>query len=262
MLPDIDPSTSARADANADDANAAHVAAVTTADEVSDEGDARGRAGHWRRWVRLAALDLGPLRRHRDFRLLYAGQAASFFGNMITYVAVPYQVYQLTHSSLAVGLLGLAELVPLLLFAFIGGALADARDRRQMVQMTELSLAAMSLLLALNALLPCPHLWALYVVVAAMAGLDALQRPSLDALLPRLVERDELSAAGALSSLRTTAGMVAGPPLGGVLVATVGDLRGVSGRVEADARGPAAARRRAAEPAPRRGGAALRAQPA
>ena len=209
-------------DANADDANAAHVAAVTTADEVSDEGDARGRAGHWRRWARLAALDLGPLRRHRDFRLLYAGQAASFFGNMITYVAVPYQVYQLTHSSLAVGLLGLAELVPLLLFAFIGGALADARDRRQMVQMTELSLAAMSLLLALNALLPCPHLWALYVVVAAMAGLDALQRPSLDALLPRLVERDELIAAGALSSLRTTAGMVAGPPLGGVLVATVG----------------------------------------
>jgi len=91
-----------------------------------------------------------------------------------------------------------------------------------LVQLTELALAVMSGLLALNALLPHPHLWALYAVAAAMAGLDALQRPSLDALLPRLVERDELTAAGALSSLVSTAGMVAGPALGGVLVATIG----------------------------------------
>ncbi len=220
MLPDIDPSASARTDAAGDAGDTGHFATATPTGGAANGTDARG--GRWRRLARLATLDMGPLRRHRDFRLLYIGQAASFFGTMITYVAVPYQVYRLTHSSLAVGLLGVTELVPLLLFAFIGGALADAHDRRRMVQLTELSLAAMSGLLALNALLPHPRLWVLYAVVAAMAGLDALQRPSLDALLPRLVTRDELTAAGALSSLRTTAGMVAGPALGGVLIATIG----------------------------------------
>jgi len=212
MLPDIDPSTSPPAD---DDDPAGHFVHTTPTGEDA-EGDVR-----WRRLARLMAMDMGPLRRHRDFRLLYISRAVSFFGSMITYVAIPYQAYRLTHSSLAVGLLGLTELVPILLFAFVGGALADAWDRRRLVQLTELALAVMSGLLALNAL-PRPHLWALYAVAAAMAGLDALQRPSLDALLPRLVERDELTAAGALSSLVSTAGMVAGPALGGVLVATIG----------------------------------------
>jgi len=216
MLPDIDPPTSTRIDSG----EAGHFAPSAPSDETAAQKDAR--VGRWRRLARLMAMDVGPLRRHRDFRLLYISRAVSFFGSMITYVAIPYQAYRLTRSSLAVGLLGLTELVPILLFAFLGGALADAWDRRRLVQLTELALAVMSGLLALNALLPRPHLWALYAVAAAMAGLDALQRPSLDALLPRLVERDELTAAGALSSLVSTAGMVAGPALGGVLVATIG----------------------------------------
>ena len=78
-------------------------------------------------------LDLAPLRRHRDFRLLFVGQFVSFFGSMITYVAVPYQVYQLTSSSLLVGLLGAVQLVPLLLFGLWGGAYADAMDRRRLL---------------------------------------------------------------------------------------------------------------------------------
>src|SRR5215467_9687228 len=86
--------------------------------------------------VRLATTDLRPLRR-RDFRLLFAGQLVSFLGTQVTAVAVPFQLYQLTHSSLAVGLFGLVELVPVLGFAFLGGALADARDRRLMVLLTE-----------------------------------------------------------------------------------------------------------------------------
>lgn len=175
-----------------------------------------------RRVLRLAVVDTAPLRRHRDYRLLYAGQSVSFFGTMITSVAVPFQVYALTHSSLAVGLLGLAEIVPILLLAFLGGALADAHDRRLLVRLTEFSLAVMSGVLIVNSLLPHPQLWVLYGAAAGMAGLDALQRPSLDALLPRLVDRDEIVAAGALNSLRGTAGMIAGPALGGVLVATVG----------------------------------------
>ncbi len=188
----------------------------------NQEEEARAAGSRWRRLAALATIDAGPLRRHHDFRLLFIGQLVSFFGSMITYVALPYQVYRLTNSSLAVGLLGLAELGPLLLFAFLGGALADANDRRRMVQLTELAFAVMSGLLVVNALLPRPQLWALYAVAAVMAGLDALQRPSLDALLPRLVERDELTAAGALSSLRGSVGMIVGPALGGLLVATIG----------------------------------------
>jgi MFS family permease len=189
-------------------------------DDLEAVGEAP-RAG-WRRLVRRAVLDTGPLRRHRDFRLLFAGRLVSFFGSMISSVALPYQVYQLSHSSLAVGLLGLVEIVPILLLAFLGGALADAHDRRRMVQITELLLAMVSGLLALNAWQPHPQIWVLYLAAGALAGLDALQRPSLDAMLPRLVDREELSAAAALQSLQGTVGLIAGPALGGVLVATIG----------------------------------------
>ncbi len=172
--------------------------------------------------VRKLTIDLGPLRRHRDFRLLTAGQAITFLGSMVTYVALPYQAYQLSGSSLVVGLLGLAELCPLLVAAFVGGALADARDRRRMLLLTELSFAAASIVLLLNATLASPQLWLLFVVSAVMAALDGLQRPSLEALTPRLVERDEIPAAAAIGTLRFTIGMIAGPALGGILIAVVG----------------------------------------
>jgi MFS family permease len=175
-----------------------------------------------RRMLGLATIDYGPLRRRRDFRLLFIGQAVSLFGSEITYVALPFQAYHLTGSSLVVGLLSLAELAPLLCAAFIGGALADAFDRRRMMQLTELSFAVASLVLVANALLPHPHVWVLFGVAVVQATLDGLQRPSLDALTPRLVERDELMAAGALTSFRMTLGGIAGPALGGVLIATVG----------------------------------------
>jgi MFS family permease len=175
-----------------------------------------------RRLARLAVVDVGPLRRHRDFRLLVLGRGVSLLGSEVTYVAIPYQVYKLTGSSLVVGLLALAELVPLLATAFLGGALADAFDRRRMAQLTELALAAASGVLVLNATLPSPQLWVLFVVAAVMAGLDGLQRPSLEALEPRLVERHELPAAGALSSLVLTSGMIGGPALGGLLITTAG----------------------------------------
>src|SRR5919202_4229213 len=143
-----------------------------------------------RRVLRHTAVDIGPLRRYRDFRLLFIGQSVSIFGGAIRRVAIPYQIYALTHSSLAVGLLGLFAIVPILLLALVGGALADAGDRRRMVQVTEIGLAGLSGLLLANALLPHPALWVIYAVQVAGSGLDALQRPSLNALLPRLVERE------------------------------------------------------------------------
>jgi len=171
--------------------------------------------------VRLATTDLRPLRR-RDFRLLFVGQLVSFLGTQVTAVAVPFQLYQLTHSSLAVGLFGLVELVPVLGLAFLGGALADARDRRAMVLLTELVFTLTSALLLANAVIPSPQLWAIYAVGAVQAGLYGLQRPSLDALLPRLVPAEEIVAAGALTGLRGTAGLLVGPALAGVLIALFG----------------------------------------
>ncbi len=167
-------------------------------------------------------MDLTPLRRHRDYRRLYTAQFVTFLGTMVTYVALPYQMYTLTHSSLAVGLLGLAELVPLLATAFIGGALADSVDRRRMVLATEAGLGLGSAALAASALLGNAHPWVLYAIAAVMSGLNGLQRPSIDALTPRLVERDDIPATAALSAFRGSLGMVAGPALGGVLIATVG----------------------------------------
>jgi len=175
----------------------------------------------WRRWLRALVVDTRPLRR-REFRLLFIGQTITFAGSMITYVAIPFQVYQLTRSPLAVGLLSLAELVPLLLTALVGGALADALDRRMMLRATEAGLLLTSAGLALNALAERPHVWVLFCAAALMAALDGLQRPSLEALVPRLVPRDELPGATALQSLRGTAGQLAGPALGGLLIAGAG----------------------------------------
>jgi MFS family permease len=179
-------------------------------------------ASRRRRWWHLAAVDITPLRRHRDFRLLFIGRFVSFFGTMITAVAFPYQVYQLTHSVLLVGLLGVLEFAAILAFAFLGGALADARDRRWMVLVSEAALMGCSVLLAGNAAIAHPQVWLLFVVATAWGVFDSVQRPSLDAMLPRLVDRDELGAAAALGSIRGTLGQILGPALGGVLVAAFG----------------------------------------
>lgn len=171
--------------------------------------------------LKLATLDTGPLR-YREFRLFFWGQMVSFLGSMVTYVAIPYQVYQLTRSPLMVGLLGLAQLGPILVLAMVGGAIADARDRRGTVLATEVAFAAVSALLLVNAIIPEPRLWLIFVLAAIQAGLSALQRPSLDALLPRLVDRADLTAAGTLNEARGTVGMLLGPAIGGVLIVTVG----------------------------------------
>jgi MFS family permease len=175
-----------------------------------------------RRWFQLATIDITPLRRHRDFRLLFIGRLVSFFGTMITVVAFPVQVYQLSHSVLLVGVLGLLEFATLFVFAMVGGALADAVDRRSMVLLTEAGLMACSLILAVNAALSNPQLWVLFAITVLWGLLDAIQRPSLSALLPRLVDRNELAAAGSLDNLRSTLGQILGPALGGVLLAAIG----------------------------------------
>lgn len=167
-------------------------------------------------------VDTAPLRQHRDFRLLWVAQSVTALGSMITYVAVPYQLYRLTGSTAAVGALGAVEFVAILLTAFVGGALADAVDRRWMVRLTEGLMLCGSLLLLGNALLDEPSVAALFVLVFFLTVADALQRPSLDALLPRLVPVEQLVPAAALNSFRMTAAMIAGPALGGLLISASG----------------------------------------
>ena len=171
---------------------------------------------------RAVVPDLRPLRRHRDYRLLTLGQSVSFFGSMVTYVAVPYQVYELTDSSLAVGLLGVVQLAAIFSLAFLGGALADAADRRWLVRAAEAGELACCLALLGNASLDEPPVWPVFVLAGAMAGLNAIQRPALQGLAPRIVDRDELTAAGAIDALTHTVGMVAGPAFAGVLLAGPG----------------------------------------
>ncbi|HEY4596262.1 MAG TPA: MFS transporter [Thermoanaerobaculia bacterium] len=167
-------------------------------------------------------MDLRPLRRHRDFRSLFAAQFVSFLGTMVTYVALPYQIFHLTGSSLQVGMIGLVELLPLLVTAFVGGALADHLDRRRMILMTEVGLSLGSGALALAAFIGHPPVWVLYAVAAWMSALNGLQRPSLDALAPRLVDHDEQPAMASLAVFRGSVGMIAGPALGGALIASGG----------------------------------------
>jgi MFS family permease len=167
-------------------------------------------------------LDIAPLRRHRDFRLLFFGKFVSFFGSMITYVAVPYQVYQLTGSSLFVGLLGTVQLVPLLVFGLWGGAYADAMDRRRLLIGAEAVLTLLSLGLAVNAMLARPSVAVIFVVTALMSAVNGFHRPTLEAMSPRLVDRDELPAMAALTSLRHSLGAVAGPAVGGICIAAFG----------------------------------------
>jgi MFS family permease len=175
-----------------------------------------------RRTFLSMALDTAPFRASRDFRLLFIGQGVSTAGTMITYVAIPFQAYALTRSSLVVGLVSFSELIAILLMALVGGALADALDRRLMVRVAEFGLGISSGVLVINALLPHPQLWVLFVVVIVAAALDAVRRPSLDALVPRIVPRETLVAAAALDSLQGNLGMVLGPPVAGVLIATAG----------------------------------------
>jgi MFS family permease len=179
-------------------------------------------ASAWRRAVGSLAIDAGLLRRRRDFGLLVAGQAISEAGSMATFVAVPFQVYELTGSSLAVGLLGVAEFVPVIVLALVGGALADAFDRRRLVQIAEMGAALVAGALLVNSVLADPQVWVLYVCSALMAGFTAIRRPPLDALIPRLVERDELKAASAIQFSLHNLAAISGPAFGGVLIAAAG----------------------------------------
>ncbi|MET8689623.1 MFS transporter [Streptomyces sp. NPDC004732] len=166
--------------------------------------------------------DLSPWRSTRDFRLLWVQGLVTYFGSFMAMVALPLQIKELTDSPVAVGAMGAVELVPLIVFGLYGGALADAVDRRKVILLTEAALGLLAVILLVNALLPEPLLWPLYVVAAGVSALAGLQRPALDSLMARIVPHDQLTAAAALNSLRWNVGAIAGPSLAGLVVAYAG----------------------------------------
>jgi MFS family permease len=176
----------------------------------------------WGSRLRALRMDLGPFREHRDFRLLLTAGTVFYLGGMMTYVAIPYQIYQLTHSNFAVGAVGLVELGPLIVFGLYGGALADHVDRRLLLIWTGIAQAAFTTWLCINAFSDNPRLWEIFVVAGLLTSSSALQRPSREALLPRTVRHDELTAANALSSFGMQAGVLVGPTIGGLIVASAG----------------------------------------
>ncbi|MGI9196746.1 MAG: MFS transporter [Candidatus Nanopelagicales bacterium] len=168
---------------------------------------------------RSIQVDLSPLRRYPQFRYLFAGGFITSLGSMFTYVAIPFQVAELTDSFLAVGLIGVAELVPLIVFGLYGGSLADRIDKRRMVLAGEAAALVLALALLANSLLASPQVAVIYVVSMLFAAVDGLQRPSIDAILPRVVPHDDLSAAGALNSTYRSISAIAGPAIGGLVLA-------------------------------------------
>jgi len=176
----------------------------------------------WAARLRALRMDLTPWRSSRDFRLLLVAGTVFYFGAMVSYVAIPFQVYRLTGSNFAVGAIGIVELVPLVVFGLYGGALADHVDRRKLLVGLGVAQAALTGVLALNAFRDDPSLWLIFVVAAFLVSTSAMQRPSREALMPRTVAHDELTAANALMSFGMQIGLLAGPMIGGLLVAYVG----------------------------------------
>ena len=166
------------------------------------------------------ALDLTPLKKYPDFRNLWAAGLVSYLGSMITYVAIPFQIKELTNSYLAVGIVGAIELVPLIVFGLYGGVLADSVNRKIMVWATEAAALILVALLLANSMLWEPKVWVIYIAAGLFAVVDGLQRPSADAMLPRLVGHQDLPAATALMSLRWQLGLIVGPTVGGIIFAT------------------------------------------
>jgi MFS family permease len=172
--------------------------------------------------VRRVFLDIEPLRRDRDFRWLWAGQAVSGIGNQITRLALPYQVYAQTGSTLAIAALTFCQLVPILVFSLGAGSIVDSVDRRRLLRWTQVGLMICSGILVLLASQPSVPLIALFAVAFVSAGLGSLDQPARSSSIPRLVPAERLPAAIALGQLNFQLASVLGPALAGLLIATIG----------------------------------------
>ncbi|KTC90134.1 MFS transporter [Fluoribacter dumoffii] len=167
-------------------------------------------------------LDLSLLKKNRDFRLLYFGQFISFIGTMISSVALPYQIYQMTQSTYMVGLLSLVQLLPLLVTALIGGVFADRYNRRGLLIISELLLAGGCCLLALNSYHSAPSLTLIFIISAAMSGITGLHRPAFDSVTQQIVNPHDYKSVGALATFKFSFCMIIAPAISGLIIAQYG----------------------------------------
>lgn len=166
-------------------------------------------------------LDSRPLR-IVPYRRLWMSTAVTAVGSQMTAVAVPKQVYDITGSSAWVGLSGLVALVPLLVFGIWGGAIADAVDRRRLLLVTNVGIAATSLLLFAQAAAGLRSVWVVFALLAVQQGLFGINQPTRTASVPRLVPVEQLPAANALNSTTSQFGQIMGPMMAGALIPVLG----------------------------------------
>jgi MFS family permease len=174
-----------------------------------------------RRLFARIAVDIRPLRESRDFRRLWFGTGISAIGSQITTVAIPFQLWEETHSTLLLGTLGIAALVPLLVVPIYGGAVADAVDRRRMLLFSDIALMLVTVGLLVNVLVGA-RVWVLFAAEALGTAAYGFQRPARNALTPRLVPDGQLLAAIAVEDVVFTLARVAGPAMAGLLIGGVG----------------------------------------
>lgn len=167
-------------------------------------------------------INLTPLKKYPDFRNLYFGQFISFMGSMMSYVAVPYQVYQLTKDNWYVGALGIVQLLPIVFFGIIGGAIADRFNRRKLIIYSEIAMALIIFGLFLNSLLEQPSIIGIFVLVALLQAVLGFHRPAMEAMTQKMVSAEDYPSIGALGSFRYSVGAIAGPSLGGMIIAVAG----------------------------------------
>ena len=171
---------------------------------------------------RQFGVDLTPLRTSAQYRRLYVAGIVTGLGTQASYVALPFQLKQLTHSPLDVGALGLAELLPLVVFGLYGGILADRLNRRTLILILECSMMLVTLGMLSNALLASPMVWVLYLAAFLNAGIASLQSPSLSALNQTLVPHELQRAASTLGVISRSASSIVGPALGGIVAVAYG----------------------------------------
>ena len=189
---------------------------------VAEESLAPAPSGNRRERLRGLTVDITPLRTSAEFRRLWAGQAVTFTGTQITNVAVPVQVYAMTHSSFAVGALGIVALIPLVISGLLGSSLVDAMDRRRLALATATCSLLASGLLVTQQELHWGQLWLLYLVVGVQNGVQGIDAPARRTFIPRLLPPSQIPAANALTQLSANVGMTGGPLVAGLVLATSG----------------------------------------
>lgn len=167
-------------------------------------------------------INIEPLKKYPQFRYLFIGQMVSFLGSMISYVALPYQVYELTKDNSLVGLIGLTQFVPVLIFGLLGGTFADRLNRRKLLMYSEILMSFLVFGLMLNAFQEKPSIAVIFGIVAFMQSVLGFHRPAMEAMTQVLVDPKDYASIGALSSFRYSFGAIAGPALAGLIIAKFG----------------------------------------